>query len=124
MVGAVVLSRKATAGHNGLIGGFHLGYLGWYLAKRDRERCRKVFEGKKPSEILSLEQDNFEILYNDISSVTLHKGLLSSSIEFEMFREEGQEKLKFNFSPKQFSGAKKTIRKVLNDKLKGSFSNG
>jgi len=41
VVGAVVLSRKATAGHNGLIGGFHLGYLGWYLAKRDRERYRR-----------------------------------------------------------------------------------
>ncbi|MFQ6076183.1 MAG: hypothetical protein ACE5Z5_08630 [Candidatus Bathyarchaeia archaeon] len=117
VVGAVVLSRKATAGYSVLIGGLRFGLFGWYLARRDRERYRKVFEGKKPGEILLLEEDNFQIPYNDILSVTLHKGLLRATIEFEVFREEEQEKLTFSFSSKQFSDAEKTVQKVLNDKL-------
>lgn len=112
VVGAVVLSRKAMAGYSVLTGPL----LGWYLARRERKRYRKVFEGKEPIEILPLEEDNFEIPYNDISSVTFHEGLLTATVEFEVFKEE-RERLKFSFSSKQFSDVEKTVQKVLNDKL-------
>ncbi|MCD6466172.1 hypothetical protein J7L27_07410 [Candidatus Bathyarchaeota archaeon] len=108
---ASVLSRKAALGYGILIGGLRLGLLGWYLAKRERERYRRIFEGKTPEEILSLEPDNFEIPYEDVSSISLHKHFLRrATIEFKTLRGNTY---KFSFPSKQFEDAERIVSRVL-----------
>lgn len=120
LIGAIVLSRKAAIGYNLLSAAY--GILGYYSAKRDIETYRKIFEGKTPEEILLLNSDNFEIHYKDISSVSLHKRFLArihgAVIKFEVFRKGVPEKLKFSFTSKQFSDAKRFVHQILEDKLK------
>jgi len=120
LIGAIVLSRKAAIGYNLLSAGY--GMTSYYLAKREIETYRKTFEGRTPEEILLLDSDNFEIQYKDVSWVSLRKRFLArifgAVIEFEVFRQGVPEKLKFNFTSKQFGDAKGIVQQVLEDKLK------
>jgi len=104
-------SGKATYGYWVLTG-----WWAWYLVKREREIYRRIFEDKTPEEIFHLETYNFEIRYEDVSSVSLGKHFLGrAAIEFKMLRKDVYE---FNFPSKQFNDAKRIVSHVLENKSK------
>lgn len=115
IVAAITLSKAAKTGFEGWASSG--GVVGLWLAKRDRERRRRMFEGKTPDEILHLHRDNFEIRYGDVSSVSLQKSFLVSWIGFVALVEGEEEELVFRFSSKQFGDVERIIRRVLGNKL-------
>ena len=80
------------------------------------EERRIAFKDKTLDEILTMHKASMEIDYGNISSVTIKKGLLSTSLEFKV---ENYSKKQINFS---FNGSRiAEVEKVANKIFQAKF---
>lgn len=77
---------------------------------------RKAFKDKTPEEILTTHKANIEIDYDNIVSVTTKKGLLTTTLEFNV-QNYPEKKIKFSLKRDKIAEAKKVIDKVLPSKI-------
>ena len=77
---------------------------------------RQAFKTKTPNEILTMHKANMEIDYENIISVSIKKGLLTTSLEFEV-QKHPKKKIKFRLKRSQITEAKRVISKILPTKF-------
>jgi hypothetical protein len=77
---------------------------------------RRAFENKTLDEILTLHRANLEIVYEDVVSVIVRKGLLETSLEFVIQRRP-EKKIDFRLEKSQMAEVEGLINRVLSDKL-------
>jgi len=72
---------------------------------------RRAFKHKTLNEILTMHKANMEIDYEDIISVTIKKGLLTTSLEFKV-QKHPKTKIKFRLESSQIAEVKRVISKI------------
>jgi hypothetical protein len=92
----------------------------WAVKKRSLnliESRRSAFANKTIDEILALHWSNLEIDYENISYVTVGKGLLKKSLKFAVKNPPGK-KFSFSLEESQIAEAEELVKKVLPGKTK------
>lgn len=85
-------------------------------ATRLMEERRQAFKGKNLNEILALHKASREINYDDITSVTIKKGVLAMWLEFKV-RKPMNGKIKFMLKREQIAEVERVIGRILPSKL-------
>jgi glutamate-1-semialdehyde aminotransferase len=92
-------------------GGFESRKVKMQSTKLIDER-RLVFKHKTLNEISTMHKANIEIDYENIISATIKKGLLTTSLEFEV-QKHPKKKTKFSLKRSQIAEVKRVISKIL-----------
>jgi len=77
---------------------------------------RKAFRNRTPDEILTMHRANIEINYDNIVSVTIKKGLLSTTLEFNV-QNYPEKKIKFSIKRETIAEAKRVIGRIFPSKF-------
>jgi hypothetical protein len=80
------------------------------------EERRLAFKNKNLDEILAMSQFNMKIDYENITSVTVKKGLLTTWLEFK-FQNYRTRKISFSLKKSQITEVERIISKILPDKF-------
>jgi len=78
---------------------------------------REIFKNKTLEGLLALHKANIEIVYDNVISVTIKKGVLSASLEF-VVRDNLRKKLSFSIERRQIAEVESLINKLLPSKVK------
>ncbi len=73
---------------------------------------RRAFKNKTLNEILAMHKANMQIDYENTISATIKKGLLTTSLEFEV-QKHPKKKIKFSLKKSQIAEVKRVISKIL-----------
>ncbi len=104
---------------------FPLSFLfgGWFgsrevkmLSTRLIDERRRAFKQKTLDEILTMHKANMKIDYEKIISATIKKGLLTTSLEFEV-QKHPKKKIKFSLKRSQIAEVKRVISKIFPNTL-------
>lgn len=77
---------------------------------------RQAFEGKSLDEILALHRASLEIKYDDITSLAIKRGLLTTWLEF-IVKKPSNRKIKFMLKREQIVDAENVIGRILPSKI-------
>jgi len=80
------------------------------------EERRLAFENKSLDEILTMHRANMEIDYENIASVSIKEGFLTSYLMFEV-QKTPKEKIRFSLKKKQIAEAKRVINRIFPSKF-------
>ena len=87
------------------------------MSRKIENERRQGFKNKTPTEILSTHYANFEILFSNILSAKVVRGLFGVGLEFDAYINEKCKRIKFKIAEAQFENVRKLLHQTLPDKV-------
>jgi len=87
------------------------------MTKKIENERRQGFKYKTPTEILGTHYANFEILFSNILSAKVVRGLFGVGLEFDAYINEKRKRIKFKIDGAEFETVKELLHRTMPDKM-------